>query len=185
MDEEAEMSSVETGENEPRKEVASGSEDGTKKMDVDFARSLLSIAEIEDSKDDSTSIKKNEVYPTSNLGAGGEFHVVPANMESKDTTSYKDGVIKAMEKSSESLVLVVDDQHLTSTDHLTEENKEAGKTGCVDMQEPLSDVLKQGSQGTEVSLGENAGCTAADGIDKKKYVGPDFDDADEYSDNEA
>ena len=79
----------------------------------------------------------------------------------------------------------MDDQHLTSTDHLTEENKEAGKTGCIDMQEPLSDVLKQGSQGTEVSLGENAGCTAADGIDKKKYVGPDFDDGDEYLDNEA
>ena len=107
------------------------------------------------------------------------------NMESKGTTSYEDGVIKAMEKSSESLVLVVDDQHLTSTDPLTEENKEAGKTGCINMQEPWSDVLKQGSQGTEVSLGENAGCTAADGIDKKKYVGPDFDDGDEYSDNEA
>ena len=55
----------------------------------------------------------------------------------------------------------------------------------MDMQEPLSDVPKQGSQGTEVSLGENTGCTAADGIDKKKYVGPDFDDGDEYSDNEA
>ena len=53
-----------------------------------------------------------------------------------------------------SLVLVVDDQHLTSTDPLTEENKEAGKTGCINMQEPLSDVLKQGYQGTEVSLGE-------------------------------
>ena len=79
----------------------------------------------------------------------------------------------------------MDDQHLTSTDHLTEENKEAGKTGCIDMQEPLSDVLKQGSQGTEVSLDENAGCTAADGIDKKKYVGPDFDNGDEYLDNEA
>ena len=89
-------------------------------------------------------------------------------MDSKDTTSYEDSVIKTMEKSSDSLVLVVDDQHLTSTDHLTEENKEAEKTGCVDMQEPLSDVPKQGSQGTEVSLGENAGCTAADGIDKKK-----------------
>ena len=185
MDEEAEMSSVETGENEPRKEVASGSEDGMKKTDVDFAMSPLRNAEIEDSKDDGTSIKKNEVYPTSNLGVGGEFHVVPENMESKDTTSYEDSVIKAMEKSSESLVLVVDDQHLTSTDHLTQENKEAGKTGCVDMQEPLSDVLKQGSQGTEVLLGENAGCTAADGINKKKYVGPDFDNGDEYSDNEA
>ena len=185
MDEEVEMSSVETGENEPRKEVASGSEDGMKKTDVDFATSPLSNAEIEDSKDDGISIKKNEVYPTSNLDVGGEFHVAPENMESKDITSYEDGVIKAMEKSSESLVFVVDDQHLTSTDHLTEENKEAGKTGCVDMQEPLSDVLKQGSQGTEVSLGENAGCTAVDGIDKKKYVGPDFDNGDEYSDNEA
>ena len=150
MDEEAEMSSVETRENEPRKEVASESEDSTKKTDVDFATSPLSNAEIEDSKDDGTSIKKNEVYPTSNLGVGGELHVAPENMESKGTTSYEDGVIKAMEKSSESLVLVVDDQHLTSTDPLTEENKEAGKTGCVDMQEPLSDVLKQGSQGTEV-----------------------------------
>ena len=185
MDEEVEMSSVETGENEPRKEVASGSEDGTQKMDVDFTMSPMRNAEIEDSKDDGTSIKKNEVYPTSNLGVGGEFHVALGNMESKDTTSYKYGVIKAMEKSSESLVLVVDDQYLTLTDHLTEENKEAGKTGCIDMQEPLSDVLKQGSQGTEVSLGENAGCTAADGINKKKYVGPDFDDGDEYLDNEA
>ena len=106
-------------------------------------------------------------------------------MDSKDTTSYEDSVIKTMEKSSDSLVLVVDDQHLTSTDHLTEENKEAGKTGCVDMQEPLTDVLKQGSQGTELSLAENTGCRAADGIDKKKYLGPDFDDGDEYSDNEA
>ena len=98
MDKEVEMSSVETGENEPRKEVASGSKDGTKKMNVDFAMSPLSNAEIEDSKDDGTSIKKNEVYPTSNLGVGGEFHVAPENMESKGTSSYEDGVIKAMEK---------------------------------------------------------------------------------------
>ena len=91
-------------------------------------------------------------------------------------------VIKAMEKSRDSLVLVVDDQHLTSTDHVTEENEEGGKTACVHMPEPLTDVLKQGSQGTELSLAENA---AADGIDKKKYLGPNFDDGDEYSDNEA
>ena len=46
MDEEAEMSSVERGENEPRKEVASGSEDGTKKTDVDFARSPLRMQKL-------------------------------------------------------------------------------------------------------------------------------------------
>ena len=34
-------------------------------------------------------------------------------------------------------------------------------------------------------LGENAACTAADDIQKKKYVGPELDDGDEYSDNEC
>ena len=33
-------------------------------------------------------------------------------------------------------------------------------------------------------LGKNAACTAADDIQKKKYVGPELDDGDEYSDNE-
>ena len=184
MNEQSEMSSVETGESEARKEGAGGSEDGTKKTDVDFTMSTLKNAEIKDTKDDGTSIKKNEVYPMSNLGVGGEFRVVLENMESKDTTSHDDGVIKAMENNSKSLRVVLDDDHLTSTDHLTEENKEAGKTGCVDMPELLSDVLKQASEGTELWLGENAACTAADDINKKKCVGPDLDNADEYSDNE-
>ena len=90
-----------------------------------------------------------------------------------------------MENSSESLCLVLDDDHLTSTDHLTAEDKEAGKSGCVDTPELLSDVLKQQSEGTELLLGENAACTAADDIKKKKYVGPKLDDGDEYSDNEC
>ena len=162
MDEAAEMSVVEIVENEPRKEVASGSEDGMKKMDIDFARSPLKNTEIEHNKDDGTSIKKNEIHRSSNLVFGGEFHVAPENMDSKDTTSYEDGVLKAMEKSSDPIVLVVDDQHVTSTDHVTEENEEGGKT--------------------ELSLAQNA---AADGIDKKKYLGPDCNNGDEYSDNEA
>ena len=40
------------------------------------------------------------------------------------------------------------------------------------MQEPLTDVLKQGSQGSELSLAENAGCRAADGIDKRSILDP-------------
>ena len=85
MNEQSEMSSLETGGNEPRKDGAGGSEDGTKKTDVDLAMSPLKNAEIKDTKDDGTSMKKNEVYPTSNLGVGGEFCAAPENMESTDT----------------------------------------------------------------------------------------------------
>ena len=184
MKEQSEMSALETGENESRKDGAGGSEDGTKKTDIDLAMSPLKNAEIKDTKDDGTSMKKNEVYPTSNLGVGGEFHAVAENMESKDTMSHDDGVRKAMENSSESLRLVLDDDHLTSTDHLTAEDKEAGKSGCVNMPELLTGVLKQWSEGTELLLGENAACTAADDINRKNYVGPELDDGDEYSDNE-
>ena len=182
--EQSEMSSLEIGGNEPGKDGTAGSEDGTKKMDVDLAMSPLKNAEIKDTKDDGTSMKKNEVYPTSNLGVHGEFRVVQEIMESTDTTSHDDGVRKSMENSSESLRLVLDDDHLRSTDDLTAEHKEAGKSGCVDTPELLSDVLKQRSEGTELSLGENAACTAADDMKKKKYVGPELDDGDEYSDNE-
>ena len=129
-----------------------------------MAMSPLKNAEIKDTKDDGTSMKKNEVYPTSNLGVHGEFCVVQEIMESTDTTSHGDGVRKAMENTSESLCLVLDDD--------------------VQMPELLTDVLKQRSEGTELLLGENAACTAADDIQKKKYVGPELDDGDEYSDNE-
>ena len=74
-----------------------------------MAMSPLKNAEIKDTKDDGTTIKKNEVYPTSNLGVHGEFRVAQDIIESTDTTSHGDGVRMAMENTSESLHLVLDD----------------------------------------------------------------------------
>ena len=162
--EQSEMSALEIG-NEPGKDGVAGTEDGTKKTEVDLAMSPLKNAEIKDTKDDGTSIKKNEVYPTSNLGVHGEFRAVQDIIESTDTTSHGDGVRMAMENTSESLRLVLDDD--------------------VQTPELLTDVLKQRSEGTNLLLGENAACTAADDIQKKKYVRPELDDGDEYSDNEC
>ena len=83
--EQSEMSSLEIG-NEPGKDGVAGTEDGMKKTEVDLAMSPLKNAEIKDTKDDGTSIKKNEVYPTSNLGVHGEFRAAQDIMESTDTT---------------------------------------------------------------------------------------------------
>ena len=162
--EQSAMSSLEIG-NEPGKDGVAGTEDGTKKTDVDLAMSPLKNAEMKDTKDDGTSIKKNEVYPTSNLGVHGEFRAAQEIMTSTDTTSHGDSVRKAMENTSGSLRLLLDDD--------------------VQTPELLTDVLKERSEGTELLLGQNAASTAADDIQKKNYVGPGLDDGDEYSDNEC
>ena len=156
MDQECEKSSMQMEEDEADKKTESGTEDGAKNMDQECEKSsmqTLKNQEFEDSADDGTSTKKNQVYPTSNLVLSGEYREVQKNINSKDK--------------------------------LTEENNEAGKTGSIDFQEPLSDMVNIGCEGTDISSAQEITVTGGEDIEKKNYVASELDDGDEYSESEA